>query len=239
MTRLFRSGVVPSLLLASLLLPACANFSSATSARPDAAYAASTCDDPAADQCIVLACLEGECGVFGCEDVDPEAVTHAPSAHGVELTRGYRPPVRGPGFNRNWRSVGIRDGARSRMTLHFRYRQGFLPAFPRLEGKLIKHHLFPQATEFREWFRDNGIDVHAWTMVIPEHEHLRIHGSSGRGGLWNEAWRQFMKANQGRQVSQKEIFHKAFDLAFHFGIAGPITSYEHPIVPVGPQIHTP
>jgi len=146
---------------------------------------AAECEDPGADQCVVLACEEGECGVFACEDVDPEALTRAPLAHGADLARGFRPPptsFRPPGSQRNWRRAGLRDGARPQLTFHFRYREGFLPAFPRLEGKLIKHHLFPQAREFRDFFRNNGVDPHSWTMVIPEHAHLRIHRGPGPGG---------------------------------------------------------
>ncbi|QRK11300.1 DUF2380 domain-containing protein [Archangium violaceum] len=56
-----------------------------------------------------------------------------------------------------------------------RYRQGILPAFPRLEGTMLKHRLFPQAQEFRTWLRDCGINIHEWTMLIPEQVHLRIH----------------------------------------------------------------
>lgn len=125
------------------------------------------------------------------------------------------------------------------MTFHFQYRYGFLPAFPRLEGKLIRHHLFPQAQEFREWFRNSGINVHDWTMVIPEHVHLRIHSGQGRGGLWNEAWRQFRTATEGRRLAQEEFFAKAFELAYRYDIVGPITSYNQPIVPPGPQLLAP
>jgi uncharacterized lipoprotein (TIGR02269 family) len=125
------------------------------------------------------------------------------------------------------------------MTFHFRYRFGFLPAFPRLEGNLVKHHLFPQAREFRDWFRANGIDVHAWTMAIPEHTHRRIHGGTGRGGLWNEAWRQFMEAHRGEPLTQEQLLGKAMELAFRFDIAGPLVPYGRAIVPPGPQLVAP
>ncbi|QRN97923.1 TIGR02269 family lipoprotein [Archangium violaceum] len=238
MTRLFPLRVLLPLSLASLLLFACATSSLATHADGEPAHA-SACEEPEADQCIVLACDEGECGVFGCEDVDPEAVALAPPlSHGVELAR-YRPPFRSPGFQRNWRRAGLRDGVRPRLTFHFQYREGFLPAFPRLQGKLIRHHLFPQASEFRKFFRNSDIDIHAWTMVIPEHVHLRIHGGSGRGGAWNAAWRQFMNANQHRKVSQAEMLGKAFELAFRFDIVGPISPYGRALVPEGPQLLAP
>ncbi|HLM46083.1 MAG TPA: TIGR02269 family lipoprotein [Myxococcaceae bacterium] len=229
MTRL-RLLTVP---LAVLLLSACAAISPEVRADDPTA-----CEAPSADQCVVLACDEGACGVFDCEDVDPEALTRAPLAHGAELAR-HRPPssTRGPGplSQRNWRRVGLREDARPRMVFHFRYRDGYLPAFPRLQGKLVKHHLFPQAQEFRQWLKDHRIDIHAWTMVLPEHVHLRIHRGAN-GGPWNAAWRQFKEANLHRKVPQEEMMRKAFELAYRFDIVGPIMPYGHQLVPPGPQL---
>ena len=225
----------PSLLAVALLLSACTATSPAVHPREDAEQAGPiACEAPSADQCVVLACDEGECGIFLCEDVDPEAVAHASLAHGAELAR-YRPPMRSPSTHRNWRRAGLREDARPRMTFHFRYRQGFLPAFPRLEGTLIKHHLFPQAQEFRQWFKNSGIDVHAWTMAIPEQVHLRIHRGAN-GGQWNTAWRQFMNANFHQTLSREEMMRKAFELAYRFDIVGPIVPYGHQVVSPGPQL---
>lgn len=201
--------------------------------------AANSCEEPSADECVVFACVEEECGVFICEDVAPEAVAGTASEPEVELARGFRPPFRSPGPHRNWRRAGLREDARPRMTFHFQYRYGFLPAFPRLEGKLIRHHLFPQAQEFSEWFRVSGINVHDWTMLIPEHVHLRIHGGPGRGGLWNTAWRQFMGTKRGQRVPPEELLSKAFELSFRFDIVGPIVPYNRPISPPGPQLVAP
>lgn len=229
-----------SLCLSSLLILACAAPIPALRAWEDTEHSnTGSCEAPDADQCVVLACDEGECGIFSCEDVDPEALARAHSEHGVELVRGYRPSFRAPGPHRSWRRAGLRDDARPRMTFHFRYRDGFVPAFPLLEGKLVRHHLFPQAQEFREWFRASNINVHEWTMLIPEKEHLRIHSGGGRGGLWNEAWRQFRLANEGRRVSKEEMLSKAFELALRYEIAGPIVPYGRPIVPIGPQLLPP
>lgn len=75
-------------------------------------------------------------------------------------------------------------------------------------------------------------------MVIPEHLHLRIHRGA-RGGLWNEAWRQFLNANQHRQVPREEMLRKALELAFRFDIVGPLMPYRRPIPPVGPQLLAP
>jgi uncharacterized lipoprotein (TIGR02269 family) len=222
-----------------LLLSGCAASSVVVEEwEKTAAGETAECSSPNTDQCIVFACEEGECGVFGCDDVDPEAYAQAANDYEVELARGFRPPFRNPGTQRNWRRAGIREDARPRMTFHFRYRYGFLPAFPRLEGKLVRHHLLPQARDLAEWFRSKGIDIHEWTVLIPEHHHLRIHRGP-RGGLWNEAWRQFRDANRDREVTREELLAKAFELAFRYEITGPIVPYRVPILPPGPQLRAP
>jgi uncharacterized lipoprotein (TIGR02269 family) len=201
---------------------------------------AHACEDPSADRCIVLACdgEDGLCGVFSCEDVDLDPVASASLALDVVLVRGgaYRPPMRGPGPWRNWRRSGLREGARPRLTFHFQYRFGYLPAFPRYEGRVVKHHLFPQATEFRDWFARSGVDVHQYTMLIPEHIHRQIHSGTGRGGLWNEAWRQFHRAHPQPQRPEALLSH-ALELAFRYELTGPIVPYNRPVMPIGPQLY--
>lgn len=239
MTRFLPHRAPLSLFLAALLLSACATSTPAPPTWEEVQSEGSlACDNPDADQCVVLACDEGECGVFDCADVDPEALARVPREYDTELTQFYRPPFRTPGTQRNWRRAGLRENARPRMTFHFHYRQGFLPAFPRLDGKLIKHHLFPQAQEFRKWFKDRGINIHEWTMLLPEQVHLRIHRGAD-GGPWNEAWRQFHEANRYRDVSQEELIRKAFELSLRFDIAGPIMPYYSRVPPPGPQLLAP
>uniref|UniRef100_UPI00358DBFBC DUF2380 domain-containing protein n=1 Tax=Stigmatella ashevillensis TaxID=2995309 RepID=UPI00358DBFBC len=97
----------------------------------------SECDEPRADQCVLFACDEGECGLFGCEDMAPDGAPRVFPGNNVDPARGFRAPFRAPGTHRNWRRAGLREDAKPRMTFHFRYRHGFLPAFPRLEGRLI------------------------------------------------------------------------------------------------------
>ncbi|WP_224240262.1 SitA6 family polymorphic toxin lipoprotein [Hyalangium gracile] len=227
--------------LSALLLSACGTTSPSTRAWEHAARdAPSACEEPGADQCIVFACdgEDGVCGIFSCEDVDLEAVASASLAYGAEWALGgaYRPPLRGPVPFRNWRNMGVREGARPRMMFHFRYRFGYLPAFPRYEGRVVRHHLFPQAPEFREWFARSGIDIHQYTMLIPEHVHRQIHGGVGRGGLWNEAWRAYREANPNRQHPDALLRH-ALELAFRYELIGPIVPYNRPVRPIGPQLY--
>lgn len=228
-------------LLVTTLVSGCGT--SASFVREEEAAAGdggSACEDPDADECIVFAC-DGEeelCGVFSCDDVEPGSVIGLSAAPRVEwvLGGGRRPPLRGPAPFRNWRNMGLRQSAQPRMTFHFSYRFGYLPAFPRYDGKVVKHHLFPQAQEFRAWFGEAGVDLHQYTMLIPEHIHRQIHGGTGHGGLWNAAWRSFKDANPippGREV----MIRHALKLAFRYQLVGPLVPYNRPAMPIGPQLY--
>ncbi|AKQ69002.1 putative lipoprotein [Myxococcus hansupus] len=108
----------------------------------------------------------------------------------------------------------------------------YVPAVPRPRGKLIKHHLFPQEPRLAAWFRAAGIDIHQFTMVVPEHVHWRIHSGKGMGpgGAWNNAWRRFVVANP-RPPSKDVIMRHAIELAFRFELSGPVVPYNVPITP--------
>ncbi|MCP3142747.1 SitA6 family polymorphic toxin lipoprotein [Pyxidicoccus xibeiensis] len=196
-----------------------------------------SCEREGQHSCVVLACEEEDCGLFSCEDLDPDA-----AAPKVERAQGaYRPPHRPPAF-RNWRNSGIRSGARPRMTFHFRYRQGFLPALPREPGKLVHHHLFPQEPGLARWFKRNGVDIHKFTILIPEHIHRELHSGTGRGGMWNQAWRDFRDSMQGGSVTPEVLHRKAVELIFRFQLTGPVVPYNAPLAPyqqLGPQLRTP
>ena len=228
------------LALATVLLCACGASSPALRAWEEAG--AASCERDDADACVALACDEEACGLFDCEDVESEAMAVAPPTPTptprVELAQAYRAPWRPPAF-RNWRSMGIRPGARPRMTFHFRYRQGFLPALRQEPGPRVKHHLFPQQEHLARWFKDRGVDIHKFTMLIPEHIHREIHSGTGRGGMWNQAWRDYHSANLRRAVSPEELHRKAVEFIFRFELTGPVMPYNFPTGSLGPQIHAP
>jgi len=127
------------------------------------------------------------------------------------------------------------------MTFHFRYREGFLPALPRGPGKLVHHHLFPQEKVLARWFQASGIDIHKFTILIPEHIHRQIHGETGRGGLWNQAWRDYRDSKQGGPVTREELHRKAVELIFRFELTGPVVPYNAPLAPFNsmPQLRAP
>ena len=60
-------------------------------------------------------------------------------------------------------------------------------------------------------------------MLIPEHIHYRIHAGGPRGGVWNEAWRQFQ--GQHPHATPEAIYRHAGELIFRFNLAGPLVPY--------------
>lgn len=104
----------------------------------------------------------------------------------------------------------------------------------------MKHHLFCQAEDLASWFSGRGIDIHAWTMLIPETIHRRIHGGGPRGGEWNRAWYDYRlrlrTAGRELTVTREELFKQAFKMAYQFDILGPIVPYRAGVPPPGPQL---
>jgi uncharacterized lipoprotein (TIGR02269 family) len=80
-----------------------------------------------------------------------------------------------------------------------------------------------------------NVDLHQYTIVIPEPLHRQIHRGDGRGGLWNEAWRDYVRAHPV-PPPRENILRYAFELAFRFRLTGPLVPYGHPVVPLGPQL---
>jgi uncharacterized lipoprotein (TIGR02269 family) len=180
------------------------------------------CDEPRDDQCVTLLCLGDACGFYRCEDLPGE----------VELARfpPTRPPAAaaapGMGPRRNWGAAqGLPKGAVMVFPNWNDAPDRVIPPSRQLTaGRWEKHHIFPQAPEFREWFEIQGVKIHDYTMPIPREVHYRIHNVGGRGGQWNQAWRDFKAARPG--ATPEEIFKHAGELIYRFElIGGPIQPY--------------
>ncbi|AKF84132.1 hypothetical protein MFUL124B02_40475 [Myxococcus fulvus 124B02] len=180
------------------------------------------CEDPREDGCVVLLCAEDACGFFPCED----------SPRTVELARfpPARPPAAaaapGGGPRRNWGGAQkLPRGALMTFPNWNGAPEQLIPPSRQLStGRWEKHHLFPQEEELRLWFEQRGVKIHDYTMPIPRDLHQRIHSTGGRGGQWNEAWREFKKNNP--RAPPKEIFKHAGELIYRFQLmGGPIQPY--------------
>ncbi|MFY0526653.1 TIGR02269 family lipoprotein [Archangium gephyra] len=198
-----------------------------------------------ADVCLALLCDEELCDFFRCEDVTADVVSASEGSDGAGAEPGrvvlartgststtvgirlpspvtpmrYRGwPLRYPGerepiFVIPWKNHHLRNLLPSQKQL-------IAEANARLNRPHEKHHIFPQ--EFREWFKEKGIDIHQWTMLIEKQLHERIHRGA-RGGPWNDAWRQFKNLNGG--ATQEEIWKHAWELCVRFGLYSPLQPY--------------
>jgi uncharacterized lipoprotein (TIGR02269 family) len=212
----------PWLALLCTLLTACAT---ATPSLPDAHEPPQVvdswsegCED---ERTVVLLCREDsdECGFFLCRDVAPREVLLA--------YRGGGPiyiPSASPSPRRWWGPSGPRDN-QPVLTFRFNHHLDPKPPTPSLPpGRWVRHHLLPQAADLARWFHRQGVkDIHQYTLLIPEHVHIRIHSGGPSGGLWNAAWRRFQ--NENRDATPEEIYRYAGELIFRFELTGPIVPY--------------
>lgn len=85
----------------------------------------------------------------------------------------------------------------------------------------VKHHIFPQ--EFKDFFTDKEINIHAWVMVLLLEEHLRIHRGPS-GGPWNADWRVWIKAHR-ETATQEDIYRYAGEMIYRYCLTGTLTRY--------------
>jgi uncharacterized lipoprotein (TIGR02269 family) len=162
-----------------------------------------------------------ECGLFLCREVVLGEVLLA--------SRGGGPlyiPM-GPASPRHtWRQP-LRLRRNTQPVFTFRFNRHLDPKPPPLflpAGRWVRHHIFPQAQALQQWFHRQGVpDIHQFTLLIPEHVHLRIHSGGPRGGLWNMAWERFKDANP--RASPEAIYRHAGELIFRFELTGPVVPY--------------
>ncbi|WP_074951600.1 TIGR02269 family lipoprotein [Myxococcus fulvus] len=180
------------------------------------------CDAPAEDQCVTVLCQEDVCGIYRCESLSAE----------IELARfpPSRPPAAaaapGSGPRRNWGGAQ-RLPPGSIMTFpnwNGAPTQYIPPSHQLPRGRWEKHHIFPQSQDLAIWFERQGVKIHDYTMPIPLSVHRRIHDGTGRGGAWNDAWRDYMSARPF--ATPEEIFRHAGELIHRFELmGGPLQPY--------------
>jgi uncharacterized lipoprotein (TIGR02269 family) len=214
-------------LLLAGLLTACATTSPAIHEGSEPAEVVDSWEEGCEDErTVVLLCREegDECGFFACRDVVPGEVLLA--------YRGGGPiyiPGASPSSPRRWwrRPGGWPRGTGPVLTFRFNRHLDPKPPQPRFvlpPGRWVRHHIFPQAAELRSWFHAQGVpNIHQFTLLIPEHVHLRIHSGGPKGGMWNQAWRQFMNAHP--DATPDAIYRHAGELIFRFQLTGPIVPY--------------
>ena len=178
------------------------------------------CED---ERTLLPLCEEdGEaCGLYRCREVAPREALLAHRGGGpLYIPMGLASP------RRWWRQpLWLPRDTRPVFTFRFNRHLDPKPPLPALPpGRWVRHHIFPQAEDLKQWFHKQGIpNIHQFTLLIPEHIHIRIHSGGPAGGLWNQAWKQFRDSN--RNATPEELYRHAGELIFRFNLAGPIVPY--------------
>jgi uncharacterized lipoprotein (TIGR02269 family) len=185
---------------------------------------------------LLAVCGTEACAVYRCREV------------AAELMAGQVVPTRGGGLARPpgeamryWGSAqGLPKNARPVFIIPWGQgaRPELLPSQKQLLAELKEqrtkvyemHHIFPR--EFKEWFKEKGIDIDLYTMPLEVEEHRRIHRGAN-GGEWNAAWRRYQEKNLG--ASKIEIMKYAGQLIYEFRLYGLIVPYRPRVLPPPPS----
>ncbi|HZH75222.1 MAG TPA: TIGR02269 family lipoprotein [Archangium sp.] len=205
------------------LLAACASTAPVVHESPEAPEVVASWEESCEEARTLLPLCDEkgeECGLYRCREVVPREALLA--------YRGSGPlyiPM-GPASPRRWWGRPIWLPRDTEPVLTFRFYRHFDPK-PQLllpPGRWVRHHIFPQAEDLRLWFRDRGVEnIHDFTLLIPEHVHIRIHSGGPSGGMWNEAWRRFRRDNP--DALPPDIYRHAGELIFRFELTGRIVPY--------------
>jgi uncharacterized lipoprotein (TIGR02269 family) len=225
------------LALLGVLLTACASSAPAVREDDEALEPVSSWEEARADpSCVVPLCDGARCAVWRCRDVvetaaprvllaqvmlpevEPAPMLRSPLVDNPSRWWGHplaAPTSTDPVFEIPWHNWREREQL-ARKT----YRS---QCFHRPREPYEKHHIFPQEEILARWFDRKGIDIHAFTIRVPESFHTWLHSGGPKGGQWNEAWRQFQENNYG--ASPAEIWAFAGELMMRFGVNGPLVPY--------------
>ena len=225
------------LALLGLLLTACASSVPTVREEDEAPeVVSSSWEDARADPtCVVPLCGEERCALWRCQDVEevdahPVLLAQAvvvdqlptlPLGPGASASRWWGHPLSvphyaDPVFDIPWNNWKTRERSAPRLYRH----QCLNPPREPFE----KHHIFPQQQVLANWFKSNGIDIHAFTIRLPRSFHQWLHSGGPEGGQWNEAWRQFMDKEQ-RTAKPEDIWRFAGEIMRRFGVMGPLVPY--------------
>ncbi len=236
MSRMHVLNLVRNLALLGLMLTACAT--SAPIMHEDAEapeVVSSSWDEARADPtCVVPLCDEARCAFWRCQDVvevDAHPVLLAQAT--VTQPLSLPPLVPGPSASRWWgHPLAVPNHAAPVFEIpwhNWKTRQLSAPKLFRHQcltpprEPFEKHHIFPQQPVLARWFKTKNIDIHAFTIRIPQSFHQWLHSGGPEGGQWNAAWRQFKDKNP--DVPPEEVWRFAGELMSRFGVIGPLVPY--------------
>jgi uncharacterized lipoprotein (TIGR02269 family) len=226
-------------LLAAVVLAACATTTSGSEGLgcEESAQAALFEEACADERLLVPLCAGGQCGLYRCGEVKEHL-----SLGRVVLARGAVAVLPNPaaGAQRNWGSAQeLPQDTRTVFIIPWRHEPPLLPSQQQMLDEAAKerrkpyeqHHIFPQM--FRLWFTQQGIDIDEYVILLEVEKHRSIHRGA-KGGPWNAAWDQFIRARINVKVSKEEIHKYAGQLIYEFELFGPVMRFGHLPAPLPP-----
>jgi uncharacterized lipoprotein (TIGR02269 family) len=195
-------------------------------------------EEACADEGSLLALCSGtQCGVFPCREV----MARLPEGRVVRTWAEVEPLAEvGVGVQRYWGSAPEWPwDTRPVFIIPWDHKPPLLPSQQLMLAEQAaernrpheKHHVFPQA--FGWWFSRQGINIHEYVIPLEVTKHRSIHRGE-RGGPWNAAWEEFIRAHP-TPPSKAEIFRYAGQLCYQFELFGPVLPYwkQPPPLPAG------
>ncbi|XXF77402.1 TIGR02269 family lipoprotein [Myxococcaceae bacterium GXIMD 01537] len=210
-------------------LTACA---SAEDARRDATVSSveqvltweDACED---ERSLAVLCGDDACAFVRCRDARGLAPGEV-----VRVRGGAVVAPAAPGAPRRWwgRGLGLPGDSEPVFIIpwnNFSNPHRLQPEMRRMlpQRPWVLHHIFPQEPRLAAWFARQRIDIHRYTIPIPQSLHTYLHSGGPRGGLWNEAWRQFARAHPEQEVPHEVIWRHALELMMRYKLTGPLVPY--------------
>jgi uncharacterized lipoprotein (TIGR02269 family) len=179
------------------------------------------------ERCLTVLCEEASCAFVRCQDVrgfeEGEVVparggvTAPPAPRGTPRRRWgglWLPESREPVFIIPWNNV--KNPHRSFVDMRQLGSQ----------RPWVLHHIFPQEPQLARWFRGQGINIHRYTIPIPQSLHTYLHSGGPSGGMWNASWREFVRAHTNEaNVPHDVIWRHALELMSRYKLVGPFVPY--------------
>jgi uncharacterized lipoprotein (TIGR02269 family) len=221
----------PRLLVVTLsaLLLACASTGEAPreDAEPPVTRVHSWEEACADERCVTVLCGEEACAFVRCRDVRSEEPGEVVPARGGVVAP---PAPRGTPRRRWGGDLRLPESSEPVFIIPWNNVKNPHRAFVDMrqlgsQRPWVMHHIFPQQPRLASWFREQGIDIHRYTIPIPQSLHTYLHSRGPRGGMWNEAWWQFIRAQPKRKVPHEEIWRHAFELMVRYKLTGPFVPY--------------
>ncbi|MDQ4123222.1 MAG: DUF2380 domain-containing protein [Acidobacteriota bacterium] len=149
----------------------------------------------------------------------PQQRARRPTPRSPRAARAF-----GPGLNEQNQKQALYDSLLEVTLLPLMGPQRYYHRYP---DKMANHHIFPQAKEFAAQWKRLGIDINKYTIRIPRGGHIELHSGigQGRGGRWNNSWREFFAKYPN--ATKEQVFRHGNWMMMDRQVIGPMVHYHY------------